>query len=89
MMDVLHKIREEHHEKIKGKPLAEQVCRFPDRCKHCGHGLPPMTRSAGVPLAGDSYTVIEMKTCDGETQVRIESPRCGKCGERTVFDLVV
>jgi len=88
MMDRLHKIREDHHEKVKGRPLAELAHRFPDRCAHCGHRLPRTRRSPHAPPPRDMYTVVRMASEQGRVKTALESPACRKCRKRTVFELI-
>lgn len=89
MMDELHRIREEHHDKVKGLPLHEREHRFPATCEHCGHRLPPATRSADSPPPRETYTVVKLSESeDGQSCVTIQSPPCSSCSKTTTFRLV-
>ena len=89
MMDALHKIREEHHERVKDLPLREREVRFPEKCEHCGRDVAPATDSAGGPPPAEGYTAIEiLEMKDGRATVRIQSPPCPNCSRRSVFELV-
>lgn len=89
MMDALHKVREEHHGRVKDPPLYEREARFPRKCKHCGHPLAPATESADGPPPKEGYTALDVtKPEEGKATAIIRSPPCPKGSRRSIFELV-
>ena len=86
MLDDLHRIRAEHHERVRNSPLHALVRPFPGHCSHCGHQRPVVAPFTGTPTVNDAYRIVEILSMEGgKATARIESPPCSVCGKTTTF----